>query len=40
MLRPEPLAELDDWLDRYRVLWQNRLDALQTEIARGKRSRS
>jgi DNA-binding transcriptional ArsR family regulator len=39
-LRPEPLAEVDTWLDRYRVLWQGRLSALHTEIARGKRSRS
>ena len=39
-LRPEPLAEVDAWLTDYRALWQNRLDALRTEIARGKRSRS
>jgi len=39
-LRPEPLAEVDAWLDRYRALWQNRLEALHTEIARGKRSPS
>ena len=38
-LRPEPLAELDEWLDRYRSLWQQRLDALQTEVSRGKRNR-
>jgi DNA-binding transcriptional ArsR family regulator len=38
-LRPEPLAEVDEWLDRYRALWENRLDALHTEIARGKRER-
>jgi DNA-binding transcriptional ArsR family regulator len=38
-LRPAPLAELDDWLERYRVIWQQRLDALQTEIARGKREK-
>jgi DNA-binding transcriptional ArsR family regulator len=38
-LRPEPLAEVDQWLDRYRALWENRLDALHTEIARGKRER-
>jgi DNA-binding transcriptional ArsR family regulator len=38
-LRPEPLAEVDTWLGDYRALWQNRLDALHTEIARGKRSR-
>ena len=34
-LRPEPLAEVDAWLDDYRALWHNRLDALHTEIARG-----
>src|SRR6201991_4940133 len=38
-LRPEPLAELDEWLSRYRRLWEQRLDALHTEIARGKRER-
>jgi DNA-binding transcriptional ArsR family regulator len=38
-LRVEPLAELDEWLGRYRNLWNNRLDALHTEIARGKRER-
>src|ERR1700726_2162518 len=38
-LRPEPLAEVDEWLGRYRALWEQRLDALHTEIARGKRDR-
>lgn len=38
-LRPEPLAELDDWLGRYRDMWEQRLDALHTEIARGKRAK-
>jgi DNA-binding transcriptional ArsR family regulator len=38
-LRPEPLAEVDEWLARYRALWENRLDALHTEIARGKHER-
>lgn len=38
-LRPEPLAEVDSWLGHYRALWQQRLDALHTEIARGKRER-
>jgi DNA-binding transcriptional ArsR family regulator len=38
-LRPQPLAELDEWLGRYRALWEHRLDALHTEIARGKRER-
>jgi DNA-binding transcriptional ArsR family regulator len=38
-LRPEPLAEVDAWLGRYRALWEQRLDALRTEVARGKRER-
>jgi DNA-binding transcriptional ArsR family regulator len=38
-LRLEPLAEVDEWLSRYRALWENRLDALHTEIARGKHER-
>jgi DNA-binding transcriptional ArsR family regulator len=33
-LDPVPLAELDDWLQRYRSFWTNRLDALDTEIRR------
>lgn len=39
-LSPRPLAEVDDWLGRYRMLWGQRLDALHTEVARGKRSRN
>jgi len=39
-LRPEPLAELDNWLGRYRDLWQQRMDALHTEVARGRRERT
>src|ERR1700736_1891583 len=38
-LRPQPLAEIDEWLGRYRGLWEQRLDALHTEVARGKRER-
>ena len=38
-LRPQPLAEIDEWLDRYRALWEQRLDALHTEVARGKHER-
>ncbi|MEO7754929.1 MAG: metalloregulator ArsR/SmtB family transcription factor [Terracoccus sp.] len=38
-LRPEALVEVDEWLADYRALWQNRLDALHTEIARGKKER-
>jgi DNA-binding transcriptional ArsR family regulator len=38
-LRAEPLAEIDEWLGRYCALWEQRLDALHTEVARGKRER-
>jgi DNA-binding transcriptional ArsR family regulator len=38
-LRPEPMSEVDAWLGNYRELWQNRLDALRTEIARGRKPR-
>jgi DNA-binding transcriptional ArsR family regulator len=38
-LRAEPLAEVDEWLGKYRALWEQRLDALHTEVARGKRER-
>jgi DNA-binding transcriptional ArsR family regulator len=38
-LRAEPLAELDTWLDDYRAIWEQRLDALHTEVQRGKRER-
>ncbi len=33
-----PLAELDEWLERYRRFWTNRLDALDTEIRRRRRA--
>jgi DNA-binding transcriptional ArsR family regulator len=36
-LEPGPLAELDEWLGRYRGFWENRLDALDTELRRGRR---
>jgi len=39
-LRPEALIEVDEWLADYRALWQSRLDALHTEIARGKKERT
>jgi DNA-binding transcriptional ArsR family regulator len=38
-LDPEPLAELDAWLARYRSFWANRLDALDTEIKRRRRKK-
>ena len=39
-LDPRPLRELDDWLEPYRDLWAQRRDALDTEIARGRRART
>ena len=33
-----PLQAVDAWLEPYRHFWTQRLDALGTEIARGKRS--
>jgi DNA-binding transcriptional ArsR family regulator len=33
------LREVDRWLDGFRRFWDQRLDALETEVARGKRSR-
>lgn len=36
-LRPAPLIELDEWLEPYRELWAQRLDALRTEVSRGKK---
>ena len=38
-LCPEPLREVDAWLDRFRRFWAPHLDALGTELIRGKRQR-
>jgi DNA-binding transcriptional ArsR family regulator len=38
-VRHAPLREVDAWLARFRVDWDQRLDALGTEIARGRRAR-
>ncbi|MEM9619935.1 MAG: metalloregulator ArsR/SmtB family transcription factor [Pseudomonadota bacterium] len=35
-----PLREVDAWLERFRGYWEPKLDALATEIARGKKRRS
>ena len=34
-----PLEEAAQWLDQFRAFWQHKLDALETEIVRGKRDR-
>ncbi len=36
---PAALRAVDDWIAPYRKFWAQRLDALGTELARGKRDR-
>lgn len=36
---PRGLRDVDDWLERFRSFWAPPLDALATEIERGKRTR-
>ncbi|MEO1063100.1 MAG: metalloregulator ArsR/SmtB family transcription factor [Actinomycetota bacterium] len=36
-LCPEPLDEIDRWIAERRRFWSQRLDALDTEIRRGRR---
>jgi DNA-binding transcriptional ArsR family regulator len=38
-LRPEPLEEIDDWLEPYRQLWSDRLDALERHLNATKEER-
>jgi DNA-binding transcriptional ArsR family regulator len=33
-LRPEPLREIDAWLEPYRQFWDERLDALEAHLER------
>ena len=34
-----PLQDVDAWLQRFRHFWTHRLEALATEVTRGKRKR-
>src|SRR4051812_1893888 len=36
---PAPLQSVDEWLAPYKRFWNNRLDALGTELARGAKGR-
>jgi len=38
-ISPGPLRDVDEWLDPFRRFWAPRLEALATEVARGKRER-
>ncbi|PYO64422.1 MAG: transcriptional regulator, partial [Gemmatimonadetes bacterium] len=33
-LKPEPLQEIDDWLDQFRRFWSERVDALERHLDR------
>ena len=37
-VEPAPLQEADEWLGTFRGFWTQRLDALGTELLRGKHS--
>jgi DNA-binding transcriptional ArsR family regulator len=36
-VEPAPLQDVDRWLEQFRGTWGSRLDALATELARGRR---
>ena len=38
-VNPGPLQDVDDWLNHFRAFWTPHLDALATEVARGRRER-
>lgn len=38
-LNAEPLAEIERWLEPFRRFWDHKLEALATEVARGKRKK-
>ena len=39
-LSTAPLREVDAWLERFRGYWEPKMDALATEVARGKKQRA
>jgi DNA-binding transcriptional ArsR family regulator len=39
-LDPGPLAEVEEWLGPWRGFWAQRLDALDTEVRRERRTRA
>jgi DNA-binding transcriptional ArsR family regulator len=36
---PTGMQEVDAWVEQFRVFWDHKLDALGTEIARGRKAR-
>jgi DNA-binding transcriptional ArsR family regulator len=39
-VQADAMREVDDWLAPFRVFWTSKLDALATEVARGKKERA
>ena len=39
LVEPAPLRDVDRWLQPFRDYWEQRMDALGTELARGRRER-
>jgi DNA-binding transcriptional ArsR family regulator len=37
-LEPRPLVDAREWIDTYRTFWEERLDALEVHLRRGKPS--
>jgi hypothetical protein len=38
-MQPASLQAVDAWLQRFKRLWEPKLEALATEVARGKKQR-
>lgn len=38
-LQAAPMQEVDEWLDQFRHFWSHKLEALATEVARGRKAR-
>lgn len=38
-LRPEPLQEMDEWLDSFRSIWEKRLDQLEEYLEKIQKKR-
>ena len=39
-LRPEPFREIDAWVQRYRAIWDARLDRFEAELGRRRAAKS
>lgn len=36
-LRPQPLQELDQWLEKYRILWEERINRLEAVLKENRK---